>query len=463
MKNEFFIKLKTFALSKWYPLLILAIAMASHLTGFDVLGYAFIVAIATFILVTVDDSRPFFAPLLLGSISTSRIHAFGSREVSALYSSPIVIGILIGLGCVLIAGTIAHVIIFKKYKGACARLKKSPLFLGIILLCIAILIGGIFSEYLDFSSYIISGLFVLPLLFVFLFFKITLTEKQGTIEYLLYIIMLLGIAIALVVAELYVSTYRGQELDSAFKGTLLLGAFVSNSAGEMMVITLPAFFYFGHIKKNGWPYIVGATAIMFFVVLTLSRNAVLFGVPIFLFGLIWSCFAGNNKKFSRIYTITGAIIAISLIVAVLCIENFDISLKFFSDTGFNDRGRFNLWKKMVEAFKEYPIFGAGFTVLFQKYNCSSSTNIFSMLCHDTLFQFLGSTGIIGCITYAFHRFTTIKVFAKKFNYKRLFLGFTILAYLLLSLLDIIFFFPHFIILYALLLANADFDYTSEEN
>lgn len=460
-KSEFFVKVKKFCMGKYYPLVIFAIAMLAHVTGLDVAGYAVIVAIASFVNVTVDDGRPFIAPLLIGAMATSRINAFGKGEASSLYSSPVVLTVLIVFGAIAVASAIAHIVIYKRYKGGWEKIKNSPLVLGIAVLCIAMLLGGIFSKYLDLMSYIVSGTFCVILVCVFLFFKLTVSDKDGLVEYAMFCVMMLAIGVALAVLEFYVATYRGQALDSAFKDTMLLGAYVSNSAGEMMVISLPAFFYFATVKKHGWAYILGATAMMVVVLLTLSRASLLFGAPIYAVGVIWCCFKSECKKFSRIFTLSGIALVVVGIVVFLCMGGIEIIGGFFADTGFADRGRFSLWEQMLQCFASYPVFGAGFSVLYQINNhAQNSMNLYTALAHNTVFQMIGSTGAVGVLAYVFHRFTTVRVFVKRYSESRMFVGLTILAFVLLALLDQIFFFPQFVILYAILLAVADIDYVN---
>lgn len=463
-KSEFFAKVKKFCMSKYYPLVIFAIAMLAHVTGLDVAGYAVIVVIATFVNITVDDGRPFIAALLLGGMATSRINAFGKGDASSLYSNPVVLVILVVLGVIAVGGAVAHVIIYKRYKGVWEKLKKSPLILSIAVLCVAMLLGGLFSKYLDFMSYIVSGAFVAVLVGVFIFAKLSLNEKEGMIDYVLFCVMMLAIGVALAVLEFYIATYRGQPLDSAFKDTMLLGTYVSNSAGEMLVISLPVFFYFGSTKKHGWAYILGATAIMLVVLLTLSRASLLFGAPLYVFGVLWCCFKGENKKFSRIFTLSGIALVVVGVVVFLCMGGLDIIGGFFADTGFADRGRFSLWEQMLQMFAQNPVFGAGFSVLYQINNhAQNSTNLYTALAHNTVFQMIGSCGTVGVLAYAFHRFQTVRVYVKRFNVPRFFVGITVLAFVLLALLDQIFFFPQFVILYAILLAVTDVDYVSNES
>ncbi|MBE5733107.1 MAG: O-antigen ligase family protein [Clostridiales bacterium] len=455
--------LRKFLCSNYYPIALTLIAVICHVAGLDVPGYIIFSLCGIAINLFLSDCRPIIPTFIIAGTCTSAINAFGKGEASSYYSSPVVLSLLVVAGALVIISAIAHIIIYKSYRGLWAKLKKSLTALGIAILCVAMLVAGLFSGYIDLNAFIISGTFVAILVALYLYILCTISKRSDNIDYVALCIMLMGIAIACQVLSFYAFNFRGQALDSAWKDSLLLGAYVSNSAGEMMVITLPVYFMFAYKKKHGWAYILGAVAMFGVVLLTLSRASMLFAVPVFIFGLVWCCFKGNYKKFSRIFTCGCIVVGIAVVALFLIKGGFEKIGGFFGDTGLADRGRFSLWSQMIECFKQFPIFGAGFSVLYQLNNhASGNVNLYSALAHNTIFQMIGSCGIVGILAYAFHRFTTIKMFVKKYNSDRLFMGITMLTFLLLALLDQIFFFPHFIILYAILLAISEIDYTQTE-
>ncbi len=451
---------RKFLNSNYYPLALTLVAIICHVAGLDVVGYLIFSLCGIAINLLLKNCRPMIPTFIIACTCTSAINAFGKGEASSYYSSPIVLSIFIVLASLLIISIIAHIIIYKSYRGLWAKLRKSLTALGIAVLCVAMLIAGLFSGYLDLNAFILSGAFVAIIIAVYLYFLCTIENQSDNIDYVAFSMMLMGIAIACQILAFYAFNYKGQPLDSAWKDSLLLGAYVSNSAGEMIVITLPVYFMFASNKKHGWAYIIGAFAMLGVVLLTLSRASLLFAVPVFIFGLVWCCFKGNYKKFSRIFTCGCVVVGIAVVVLFLAKGGLEKLGGFFGNTGLADRGRFQLWSQMLECFKQFPIFGAGFSVLYQLNNhASGNVNLYSALAHNTIFQMIGSCGIVGVLAYVFHRFTTVKLFVKNYNDSRLFMGVTILTFLLLALLDQIFFFPNFVILYAILLAISEIDYT----
>ena len=458
-KNPVINMARKFFWGRTYPLFLLAVAVISHVSGLDLVGYTIFVISAVFINLFLTDARPLVPTVLMGGTCTSAWNAFGKAEASEFYSSPFVLGWLVTLGVIVVASMVAHVFIYKTYRGAWAKLKKSPLAIGILALVVAMLLGGIGSSYYDGNSIVVPGVYTAIIVLFYLYFRLNSVKRDDTIDYIAYSIMLAGIGVACQVLSFYGFNYRGGELDSAWKDSLLLGAYVSNSAGEFIVISLPVYFMFASKRSHGWIYVVGACAMLGIVALTLSRASLLFAVPVFIFGLLWCCFTGKNKKFSRIFTACCVALGVAVVIAFFALGGMEKLDGFFGDTGLADRGRFSLWQQMLESFCSFPVFGAGFSVLYQLNNhAAGNVNIYTALAHNTIFQMIGSCGIVGILAYAFHRLTTIGLFIKRFNAERLFMGVTIATFVVISLLDQIFFFPHFVILYATLLAFSENDY-----
>ncbi|MBR2988967.1 MAG: O-antigen ligase family protein [Clostridia bacterium] len=464
-KNPVINMARKFFWGRTYPLVLLVIALVSHVSGLDLAGYAIFSLCAIFINLFLNDARPLVPTVLIGGTCTSAINAFGKGVASDFYSSPFVLGALVTLGALVVASMIAHMIIYKTYRGAWAKLKKSPIAIGILALVVAMLLGGIFTPYYDHNAIIVPGVYAVIIIPFYLYFRLNTTKREDTIDYLAYSLMIAGIGVACQVLAFYGFNYRGGELGSEWKDSMLLGAYVSNSAGEFIVITLPVYFMFASKRSHGWMYILGACLMLCVVALTLSRASLLFAVPVFIFGLLWCSFKGKNKKFSRIFTACCVVLGVAVIIVFFVLGGLEKLGGFFGDTGFADRGRFSLWKQMIESFCSFPIFGAGFSVLYQLNNhASGNVNLYTALAHNTIFQMIGSCGVVGILAYAFHRFTTVSLFVKRFNADRLFLGVVTATFALISLLDQIFFFPQFVILYAMLQAFSenDYDYIEEE-
>lgn len=457
-KNPVLNIVRKFFWSRNYPLCLLAVAVISHISGLDLVGYTIFALCGVFINLFLSDTRPMFPTFIIGGTCTSAINAFGKGEASAFYSSPFTLVTLFSLGALVVISMIAHIVLYKRYRGAWAKL-KSPVALSIAVLCVAIMLGGVGSNYYDANAVIVPLVFTALIVAVYLYTKLCIDKREDNIDYFAYCILLMGVGVACQVLSFYAFNYRGQELDSAWKDSLLLGAYVSNSAGEMIVITLPVFFYFASKRSKGWLYVIGAIVMVGVVALTLSRASLLFAVPVFIFGLVWCCFRSKSVKFFRIFTLSCVCLGVVAVIGFFALGGLDKLGGFFGDTGLADRGRFSLWSQMLTVFTQFPLLGGGFSALYQLNNhAQGSVNIYTALAHNTIFQMIGSCGIVGILAYVFHRYITVRLFTKRFSADRLFMGVTALTLILIGLLDQIFFFPHFIILYALVLGISEIDY-----
>ena len=77
--------------------------------------------------------------------------------------------------------------------------------------------------------------------------------------------------------------------------------------------------------------------------------------------------------------------------------------------------------------------------------------VYPYLYHNTLIQLLASGGILAFGAYCYHRFCTVRLVLRRPNVRKTFLGICILALILFSLLDVLFFNTYPTIIYALML------------
>ncbi|MDE7300887.1 MAG: O-antigen ligase family protein, partial [Clostridia bacterium] len=120
-------------------------------------------------------------------------------------------------------------------------------------------------------------------------------------------------------------------------------------------------------------------------------------------------------------------------------------------------GRIYLWKQGLRDFCNSPLFGVGFfnpaaTPGEAGYFEPVIANILPRMYHNTLIQFLGSCGIIGLFIYVFHRAQTVISFLNNITIERVFIAATMVALILVNLLDNHLFYILPTIIYATMLA-----------
>ena len=105
----------------------------------------------------------------------------------------------------------------------------------------------------------------------------------------------------------------------------------------------------------------------------------------------------------------------------------------YLNQGFNDNGRFALYKHGIENFFSHPIFGGGFgSCMEDNFGHGIEPNRY----HNTIIEMMATCGIVGLGAYLFHRYQTVRlVLKKRKNYSVIFLALVIISLLLTSLLD----------------------------
>jgi O-antigen ligase len=250
--------------------------------------------------------------------------------------------------------------------------------------------------------------------------------------------------------KIYLKNYTwGMPLDNLWKYKIVLGWGISNTIGEFIVVFMPAVFYLIHKEKRGYLYYILLAVAYIAVLLTLSRNALLFGTLTIGVGILANCFIGRHKKTHRYVVLSVMLIAVLMLCVLLFIGKFKGLFTFFIENGFSDRGRFKMWRDYVAYFKKSPIVGAGFAEFRDLYYNKWVDTAWQA--HNTPIQVLGSTGLVGAIFYCIHRTQTAALLLRKPKSDRLFIGGCMAVLLLQSLLDPLFFRLYIAIFYSSLL------------
>lgn len=447
-------KLRAFLDGRWFPCVFAVIMFVCGQLALDMVGFLMVAVGVCVISIFHNDSRPII-PIALTAVSCiSSQNSPGRDGNSDYYAQPWVIAFLVVIALVIVTGFIIG-FIRNRQEGA---LKGKKLLVGIAVLCGAMFLAGIFTTNYDMNNFIVS-IFMFVTLFVFyLYFSATMQKREDNLSYVAFCCIVAGACISMQVFAFYLNNYvMWQPLDWIWKDTLLFGGYVSNSAGEMIAIMMPACFMFASKEKKGWIYLLVATAFAGAIYLTLSRMGLLVGAIVYILGVIFCCFKGNSKKIMRTVFLVAVGIGVLALLVLIVTGKFAVLFDYFLNIGVSGRGRWALWSTMLERFVKSPIFGDGFSTLindggyYATMHETHFSSIYTALAHNTLIQIIASCGIVGTICYAFHRYQTVKMFVKTKNKDTWWFGAIILAFLVTALFDQIFFFPNFTIMYALLL------------
>ena len=173
----------------------------------------------------------------------------------------------------------------------------------------------------------------------------------------------------------------------------------------------------------------------------------LMGAVVLLICVITVCFVGRNKKQNRIIGVSLAVIGVAGIT--LLWSKISVLLQDFINRGFDDNGRYYLWKTGISKFLEHPAFGTGF------YDSGIQSewliNVYPYLYHNTFVQMLATAGIFGILSYLWHRITTVIAIVRRPSLYKSFLGVCLLALLGFCMLDVLLFITYPLLFYTLIL------------
>lgn len=265
-------------------------------------------------------------------------------------------------------------------------------------------------------------------------------------RYLAFVMFVMGLLVSMEMGMLYI---RSEELRTTFeKAYVYLGWAKSNSIAYVLLMPMAFGFYLVHTEKFSLPYFVGVSLMLIAVIFTFSRGSLIIALPMYVAGTIFTCLFAKNRL--PIW-IAGAIVAVfAVIVIVWFRERLLRMLNSYIEIGFDNNGRFDMWKEGWECFLRYPIFGEG---LMYRFGDRGGFYWF----HNTIIHFLATGGFVGVATYLFHRVQTVLMFCKKLSVERMFAGIAVLALLVNGLLDVPMSMQYMLVFYSTILAFCEKD------
>lgn len=291
-------------------------------------------------------------------------------------------------------------------------------FIGLI--CITEIIICLFSIY-KLSS--IEFLLKILLLTAFYFFVCIIIRFQKQINFVINFVSILSGILALIAivnflfhAVFFVS--NGLDDLTCLKHFYHPLGKLSNDWATTVLCFLPFSFYSFHIleKQQRWICVVISSLVLFSLLITLSRGAILSAISFFM-SLVIFTFLFKREKFTLLFI---QILAIISMVILLCIPlkkslyTTMALIKTPSQIRSID-GRFSKWQEACYIFKQYPIIGVGSGnyALASDMLSIREKKAFNPRCTNTFLQILSEKGIVGIITYgSFWLCTCIVAFKK---------------------------------------------------
>lgn len=446
--NAIISKINGFFDGRLYPVAVAVFVFIVHCLGLDAAGFLTLSAAIAFVNVFGKDTRPMMttALFIVMCVSMQNTPGYGYGSESDYYSRPSTVAIIAVCAVLILGSAIFRIIADGKVK---ELFRRRALSIGVLAFVAAIALGGAFTEYYRVGNLLVALTMFGGMLFAYAFWSVTTERRDDNFVYLSRVCVLVALEAIAQIAFLYAVKFDfGDSLNGSWKGELVVGWSVSNSIGELIGFMLPFSFYLMYKQKGGFWYFFVVIASMIAIYFTLSRCALLFSLPLLVIGSVVNCAGGANKKQTRILVF---VTLAALCVAIIALTESGTAYKlmqFFLETKLNDRGRFEIWSEMFGYFKEFPLLGTGFSRYMLAYG---KITPFHGMAHNTIVQVISSTGVVGTLAYAFHRYETVKLFVKKPSVDKCFMGAAVLAFLLMSLLDSIFFYANFTVFYTAIL------------
>lgn len=336
---------------------------------------------------------------------------------------------------------------------------KRKLLPSILALGIAYLLGGVGSgHYFDhgYRNLLFAAIQFLSIFLLYFIFTGAVRWNEAPKEYMAWTGMCIGFILLAEIALIYLN--NPIFVDGKIQRLLIYTGWGNyNNVGALLSMMIPFAFYLACEKKCGWIYYLCGTLFLLGVFLTCSRGSLLFAALIYCASCVVVVFKSRNR---RAGLITNAVV-FGIAVAIVIV--FHKQLFGYLHSLFANRlsilDRMDGYWAGIQQFREYPLFGGSFFPvehdLFEWSSVGAFTAFFPPRWHNTVIQLAASCGVVGLVAYGYHRWQTIRLIWKAPSVENLYVGLSIAALLLTSLIDCHFFNVGPTLFYALALAFAE--------
>lgn len=473
-RPKFIDAIEKFQLSGAYPVFFAVLCAISGL-GNKYVYLPIISVLALSILFSVffvRDNKVFITPIFMiyYALGTDSPKAFvdSKGNVTAAFDPDGFMGI-----CILAAIIVIPFLIRFITDGSIAYAFKNRgiTFYGIAGLNIAILLGGIFSEYwspvnIAYGFALIAGLDM----FYLVLYPTVKRADRTIITYLCRILVLTCLLIAtqviLLVLKLneqglflYFSPWNGRWVIQREYVAMSWG--ISTIIGASSVVGIPAALFLAKQERFPALYYLAALVMWGGAALTNSRSSMLAGLAFLIVGIIIISFSGKNKRCNLMFSIS--LVSVVILTFVLACrelinsehrEEILYGLSTLLERFKSVDDRISIYDAGIKDYLIAPIFGVGWN----KGALSPElrfNNFYSNMYHCIVIQMGASAGTVGLLALIFHVKDIFILAFKRISLDRIFLLSIPAIILLMSLVDNFIFYLNIQIFYVAFLALAE--------
>lgn len=428
-----------------FHLILVALTMIGSLFALEAFTIPISILLVSISLWTSSSIRPFLFFIITVAYHLPAEHLYPSDYYTTGWRPYV----LLGSVAILLVSLVAYMVKNQIFRHA--PVTKTPLFLPLVVMTVGMLLNGALNPDYKIMNLVWSALMMVVYFFLYIVFYLSIRweDPRKMTEYFSFITLLTSWILLSHMAKIYFvdGVIVGGALD---RNKIVMGYGVCTLMGFQITTLIPMNFY--GFMKGKTPVLSLVTAILVWIagIATTSRNAALIGTAYFVFCLIFTAFYGRRVVAGRI--ILGVTVAVTVAIGVclgyfyfnpdriplehirVIVENARAIIEQYIARGLGSSGRTDIWKRCVEIFKEHPIFGAGFFGMRVSSQFVPAEYI-PEYAHNTIFELIAATGIVGTLCYGFYRIATIKMMFHRFDLDRFMitLGASVIA--LESLLD----------------------------
>lgn len=394
-------------------------------------------ALGIFPLFICRNTKSVLIPVMLFTFIVST----GRRNIDGSYV-PLLI-----LAVVLVAGMIFNVVRFKRDFSSLHPARIKGFHAALLALAVPFALGGVGSPYERPAVVLVALALVIGLGVVYTFLSLTTADELKKVELPEYLLKILFAAGIIVSVELIVYFARLKNFDAIFDAMLSkeinLGWGGANNVAPILSMTIPATFYFC-IRKNCFTPVFAAVALIeYALVFTTGCRGVILFVTVAMPAFLMYVAIKSENKVSFCLSVWGIFLIFLILVAfhgakvaALLTEILQKELK--------SSGRDILYREGIDAFKKWPVFGAGWDFRHGERTQDMFTPYWY---HSTAVQILANMGVCGAIFFAIFYYWRYRTHIAKWRDPAclaLFAG--VLLFDLYGMIDTNFFGPTFFIM-----------------
>jgi len=337
-------------------------------------------------------------------------------------------------------GFIVHIIRFK------VRIFQGKLMIPFALLFGAVGLSMVHSiSIYSFFYLLIGGFFLL----LYLFYRNTIQGNR--LHYLIQTMLTFGGVVAM---QVFIYYLRVENFLSAITTqTVDLGWGTSTTVSSVLIIFIPATFYYAKLTKFNFSWIFMGVFEMVMLLLCFSRGGILTFAFIFILLMIYVF----KSKYWRTSLTNFAIII--LIATVIIYSNWSLFAAIFDRFRLlllNDINRITIYEVAFSKFLQHPLLGSG--IIF-----SSNPTHEIVWYYNMILQTLVSFGVVGLLAILYQLYVVFRMIIYQTRPKTIVLGISILGAFILGMIENVYYMPEFMIIFLVIMSviemsNKHYDY-----